>query len=155
MSKENGERDGRIKRYLLLKQQKMPTMLVKLRNLSGKKFSGTTIIEHTTFQPLTDKKPGNSRSSESANRTISATQAASNSRVNRMLVAIRAFLPNEMKARSEKVIKLGSMSIHLARSFAVYAVTAAARNKVTMPQSQPAYLNPIGKLRRPTPMRTL
>lgn len=145
----------REKKNSLLKQQKIPTILVKLNSLNGKKFNGIKISEHTIFHRFTDKNPGNSKSSESANKTISATHAASSSSVNRMLVAIRAFLPNEINARSENVIKLGSRSMHLASSLAVYAVTVAARNNVTIPQSQPAYLKPIGKLRRPTPMRTL
>lgn len=97
----------------------MPIMLVKLNSLNGKKFSGTIITAHMIFHPVTDRKPGNRRSSESAKRTIRATQAASSSSVKRMLVAMRALRPNEMKARSEKVIKLGSKSMHFANSFAV------------------------------------
>lgn len=107
------------------------------------------------FQPVRVKKSGNKRCKESAKRTIRATQAASSSRVKRTLVAIRAFRPKEMKARSEKVIRLGSRSMHFASSLAVYAVTAAQINKAVMPHNQPAYLIPIGKLNKPTPISTL
>lgn len=106
-------------RNLLEKQQKMPIMLVKLNSLRGKKFSGTMITAQIIFHPVTDRKPGNSKSRESAKRTMRATQAASSSSVKRRLVAMRAFRPYEMKARSEKVIKLGSKSMHFANSFAV------------------------------------
>lgn len=133
----------------------MPIMLVKLRYLSGRKLRGIKIMEKMIFHWFTVKKPWNNSSMESAKRTMRATQAASNSRVKRILVAIRALRPKDMKARSEKVIRLGSRSIHLASSLAVYEVTAAAPKRVTMPQSQPAYLKPMGKLSRPTPIKTL
>lgn len=94
-------------------------MLVKLNNLNGKKFNGTMMTAQMIFHPVTDRKPGNSRSRESAKRTMRATQAASSSSVKRILVAMRAFRPNEMKARSEKVIRLGSKSMHFANNFAV------------------------------------
>ena len=108
-----------LREYLLLKQENMPMMLVKLNKRKGRKFRGIMISAHTTFHSVTPRNPGNKRCRESAKRTIRATQAASSSRVNRILVAIRAFRPNEMKARSENVIKLGSRSMHFASSFAV------------------------------------
>jgi hypothetical protein len=129
--------------------------LVKLSSRNGRKFRGIRMMEQNTFQPVTERKPGNRRSSDSAKSTISATHAASSSSVNKTLVAIRAFRPNEMKARSEKVMRLGSRSMHLARSLAVQAVTAAHRKSATMPQSQPAYLKPMGRLSKPTPIKTL
>jgi hypothetical protein len=101
------------------------------------------------------KEPGKSKTKESANSTISATHAANNSRVKRILVMSRALWPKEIKATSEKVITVGSKSIHLARSLAVQLVTVAPMKRVIIPQSQPAYFIPIGKLRRPTPIRTL
>jgi hypothetical protein len=130
-------------------------MLVKLRSRSGRKFRGIKMKAQNVFQPVRDNRVGKRRWRESANRTMRATQAASSSSVNRILVAIRAFRPNEMKARSEKVIKLGSRSIHFASSFAVYAVKAAQTKSATMPHSQPAYLIPMGKLNNPTPINTL
>lgn len=45
--------------------------------------------------------------------------------------------------------------MHFASSLAVYEVTAAAAKRMTMPHSQPAYFMPIGRLKRPTPIRTL
>jgi len=133
----------------------MPITLVKLRSLKGKKFKGINIRAHTIFQPVTDRTPGNRRASESAKSTIKATQAATSSSVKRMLVAILALRPNEMNAMSEKVIRLGSRSMHRARILAVQAVTAAQRKSEIMPHSQPAYFMPMGRLRRPTPIKTL
>lgn len=130
-------------------------MLVTLNSRNGRKFRGINTKEQKTFQPVNVRKPGNKRCSESAKSTMRATQAASNSSVNRTLVAIRAFRPNEMKARSEKVIKVGSRSMHLASSFAVYAVNAAQPNKAVMPHIHPAYLMPMGRLSSPTPIKTL
>jgi hypothetical protein len=74
----------------------MPITLVKLSSRNGRKFRGTKMMEQKIFQPVTDKNPGNKRSSESANSTISATHAASSSKVNNTLVAIRALRPNEI-----------------------------------------------------------
>jgi len=97
----------------------MPMMLVKLKRRSGRKFSGIKMSAQNIFQPVSVKKPGNNRCNESAKRTMRATQAARSSSVKSTLVAIRAFRPKEMKARSENVIKLGSKSMHFANSFAV------------------------------------
>lgn len=133
----------------------MPMTLVKLKYRNGRKFRGIKMIENRIFHWFTDRTPWDSSSMESAKRTSNATQAASSSKVNRILVAMRALRPNEMKAKSEKVMMLGSRSMHLARSFAVYDVTKAAARRVSMPHSQPAYLNPIGRLSRPTPIKTL
>lgn len=128
---------------------------MKLRNRSGRKFSGIIIIEHMTFHCVTVKTAGKSRSSESAKRTMRATQAAKSSRVNRMLVAILAFGPKEMKARSEKVITIGSRSIHLARRLAVQDVTMAASVRMIRPHTHPAYFIPMGRESKPTPTKTL
>lgn len=109
----------------------------------------------TTFHAVTPRVSGNRRSRESAKSTMRATQAARSSSVKRILVITRALLPKEMYAMSEKVIKVGSRSMHLAKSLAVQLVIAAHRNKKVMPQTQPAYFNPIGKLSKPTPIKTL
>lgn len=142
-------------RDLLEKQHKMPMTLVTLNKRNGRKLRGIKITAQMIFHSVLDNKPLKSRSKESAKSTIRATQAASSSRVKRMLVAIRALRPKEMYARSEKVIRLGSRSMHFASSLAVYEVTAAALRSMTIPQSQPAYFMPMGKLKRPTPIRTL
>jgi len=141
--------------HSLLRHDMIPMMLVKLSRRNGKKFRGIKIKAQNVFHPVNVRRPGKSRCNESAKSTMRATQAASSSRVKRMLVAIRAFLPKEMKARSEKVIKLGSKSMHFASNLAVYAVRPAKANRATIPQSQPAYLIPIGKLSSPTPISTL
>lgn len=74
----------------------MPMMLVKLKNRNGRKFRGIKTMAQRIFHWTTDNMPLKRRSMESAKRTMRATQAASSSRVNRILVAIRALRPNEM-----------------------------------------------------------
>jgi hypothetical protein len=145
----------RIGNHALLRHARIPIILVKLNSLKGKKFRGISNRAQTTFHSVTDMAAGKRRLSESANSTIRATQAANSSSVKRMLVASLARGPNETKARSEKVMMAASSSMHLAKSLAVYAVMAADRNRVIEPQIQPAYLMPMGRLSRPTPMRTL
>jgi hypothetical protein len=130
-------------------------MLVKLNRRNGKKLRGIITKEQSIFHSVTDNESGKRRLNESAKSTMRATQAAASSSVNSTLVTRRALRPKEMKATSENVIRLGSRSMHLASSLAVQAVTAAQRNNEIIPQSQPAYLIPIGKLRRPMPIRTL
>lgn len=128
---------------------------VKLRRDNGANCRGIMIKVQTTFHSVTVKAPGNNRANESAKRTIRATQAASSSRVNSTAVIIRAFLPKEINAMSEKVIIVGSRSMHLASSLAVQLVTAAQRSRAISPQTQPAYFSPIGRLSKPTPIKTL
>jgi hypothetical protein len=70
--------------------------LVKLRKRSGRKFRGVRIKEQTTFHSVKVIVPGNRRVKESAKSTIRATQAATSSNVNRILVAMRAFRPKEI-----------------------------------------------------------
>jgi hypothetical protein len=115
----------------------MPMKLVKLRSRKGRKFRGINIRAQRSFHCTRVRTPGKSKFNESANRTMSATQAATSSRVNSILVAMRAFWPNEMKATSLKLIKLESRSMHFANNLAVYAVTAAAPKRNNIPISQP------------------
>jgi hypothetical protein len=130
-------------------------ILVKLSRRSGRKFKGTMTIAQRTFHSFTVRAAGKSRVRVSAKSTIRATQAAINSSVNKILVARRACRPKEMKARSEKVIKLASRSMHFDNNLAVQAVTAAQETNAIIPHIHPAYLMPMGKLRSPTPMSTL
>lgn len=74
----------------------MPMMLVKLKYRNGRKFKGSSTMAKMIFHCTDDKTPWNRSSMESAKSTIRATQAASNSSVNKTLVAIRAFRPKDI-----------------------------------------------------------
>ncbi len=138
----------------LPKQHIMPKTLVKLNNRKGTNPRGIRMIPQAIFHSTTPQ-PGIKASKLSENKITRATHAAIISRLNRMLVAIRAFEPNEMYARSAKVMSELSTSKHLARMPAVYDVTAAEKRRYPIPIIQPAYRMPRGKLSKPTPINTL
>jgi hypothetical protein len=67
---------------------------VKLRSERGRKLNGISITPQTIFQ-LAMLKPGRSALRLSANKMTRATQAAISSKLNKMLVAIRALEPKD------------------------------------------------------------
>src|SRR6266480_2645661 len=99
-------------------------------------------------------QPGINASRLSPNRMTRATLAATNSKEKRMLVTMRAEWPKETYAKSAKVMRELSTSKHLARSLALYRVQMTEKTKNRPPTTQPEYLKPRGRLRRPTPIKT-
>lgn len=71
------------------------------------------------FQVVTLANEGSNKASESEKRMTSATQAATNSSVNRADTTTRALGPNDTYARSEYVMRLTSYCMHFPNRFPV------------------------------------
>jgi len=139
---------------LLPRQEMIPRTLVKLRYRRGTKLNGARRTPQKIFQATTPQ-PWIRSSKLSAKSTTSATQAAKSSIVKRRPVATRALRPNAWYATSAKPMSFWSTSRHFAKTPAVYLVVMAAKKKNSNPKSHPEYLSPKGRLRSPTPIKTL
>ena len=109
---------------------------------------------HTILNSSTPQ-PGSSRSRLSANSTNNATHATPSSSMKRIAMTNWPTGPKLTYARSANVTKFRSSSRHLPSMRDVYTLVAAATTRNVSPTSHPAYLMPKGRLRMPTPTRTL